>query len=416
MTRREPAPRSSAWPAEPASVTSPPSWSGSFPFTASVETDFLPITRPDIGAAEIEELLDAIRSGWVTTGPKVELLEARLAAYVGVEHLRCLSSCTAGLLLALKISGIGPGDEVLVPTLTFVSCANVVEQVGARPVFVDCDPDSGLVDLDAAERMVGPATRAMIAVHLGGHPLDMDRLNALRDRHGLVIVEDAAHAIGAEWGGRRIGTHGNLTSFSFHATKNMTTFEGGALVLPDEAASSRVRRLSLHGLSRSSWNRHGRTGPDVYDVLEPGFKLGMHDVAAAVGIHQLAKLDGWIDRRAQLSRRYDFRLDGLPLHRPPRVPSGSRHAHHLYAVRVSDTARLSRDEIIEGLRRADIGSSVHFRPIHTFTYYAEQYGLASEDLPAAAALGSRLISLPLFPQMRDQDVDRVSDALYGLLA
>jgi dTDP-4-amino-4,6-dideoxygalactose transaminase len=382
--------------------------------SSAAAAEFLPLSRPDVGIAEVAELLDAVRSGWVTTGPKVEVFEQRLAAYVGVEHIRCLSSCTAGLLLALKVSGIGPDDEVLIPTLTFVSCANVVEQLGARPVFVDCEPDSGLIDLDAAERLVGPATRAMVAVHLAGRPLNMDRLNALRDRYGLVVVEDAAHAIGAEWDGRRVGAHGNLTSFSFHATKNMTTFEGGALVVPDEATSSRVRQLSLHGLSRSSWSRHGRA--DAYDVLEPGYKLGMHDVAAAVGIHQLSRLDGWIKRRAELAHRYDEQLEGLPLDRAPQVVPRARHAHHLYPVRLTEAAPLPRDDVAEGLRAAGIGSSVHFRPIHTLTYYAERYGLAPDELPAALGLATRLLSLPLFPQMSEDDVDRVSTTLASLLS
>ncbi len=382
---------------------------------SSAATEFLPLCRPDIGIAEVEELLDAIRSGWVTTGPKVELLERRLAEYVGVDHVRCLSSCTAGLLLALKVSGIGPGDEVLVPTLTFVSCANVVEHLGARPVFVDCEPDSGLIDLDAAERLIGPATRAVIAVHLAGRPLDMDRVNSLRDQHGLVVVEDAAHAIGAEWNGRRVGAHGNLTSFSFHATKNMTTFEGGALVVPDAATCDRVRQLSLHGLSRSSWSRHGRAGADAYDVLEPGYKFGMHDVAAAVGIHQLSRLDGWIERRAELAHRYDEQLEGLPLDRAPQVTPGARHAHHLYPVRLTDAAPLPRDDVAEALRVAGIGSSVHFRPIHTLSYYAERSGLKPDDLPAARGLATRLLSLPLFPQMSEDDVDRVSTTLASLL-
>ena len=379
------------------------------------DAGFLPLSRPEIGIAEVEELLDAIRAGWVTTGPKVETFERGIADYLGVDHVRCLSSCTAGLLLALKIAGIGPGDEVLVPTLTFVSCANVVEQLGARPVFVDCDPGTGLVDLDAAARAVGPATKALIAVHLAGRPVDMDRLNALRDRHGLTVVEDAAHAIGAEWGGRRIGTFGNFTSFSFHAAKNITTFEGGALVVPDEETSSRVRQLSLHGLSRSSWTRHGRPGADAYDVIEPGFKLGMHDISAAVGIHQLRKLDEWIDRRAELSRRYDAALAGLPLELPEDVHLGARHARHLYVARLADGAPTARDEVMEGLRQAGIGSSVHFRPIHTFTYYAERYGHRLGDLPAAEGLSARMISLPLFPRMRDEDVDVVADALGRML-
>lgn len=384
--------------------------------TAEPRSSFLPLSRPDLGIAEIEELLETIRSGWVTTGPKVELFEQRLAGYIGCPHVRCLSSCTAGLLLGLKVSGVGPGDEVVLPTMTFVSCANVVEQLGARPVFVDCEAETGLIDLDAAERAIGPATKALIVVHLAGRPVDMDRVNALRDRHGLVVVEDAAHAIGAEWAGRRIGAHGNLTSFSFHASKNITTFEGGALVVPDEETSDRVRQLSLHGLSRSSWSRRAAPGADAYDVLEPGFKLGMHDISAAVGIHQLERLDGWIERRAELARRYDERLTELPVELPPDVPAGARNAHHLYPVRLDEDAPLARDSVIEGLRLGGVGTSVHFRPIHTFTYYAERYGDVTGELPRASALSASLISLPLFPRMSEEDVDSVVAALGETLA
>lgn len=399
---------------EPARSSPPQYLARTRPATDAPPSSFLPLSRPDIGIAEVEEMLDSIRSGWLTTGPKVELFEQRLAGYIGVPHVRCLSSCTAGLFLALKVSGVGPGDEVLVPTMTFVSCANVVEQLGGRPVFVDCDPETGLMDLDAAERAAGPDTKALIVVHLAGRPLDMHRVNRIRDRRGLAVVEDAAHAIGAEWDGRRIGAHGNLTSFSFHATKNITTFEGGALVVPDEAMSDRVRQLSLHGLSRSSWSRRGAPGADAYDVVEPGFKLGMHDVAAAVGIHQLERLDGWIERRAELALQYDQRLADLPVSPAPALPGGARHAHHVYAVRLADSDR--RNAVIEGLRVRGLGTSVHFRPIHTFTYYADRYGHRPQDLPQATALSASLISLPLFPRMTEDDVDRVVAALTELVS
>jgi len=378
-------------------------------------TDFLHLSRPDVGAEEIEELLDSIRAGWLTTGPKVDVLQQRLAEYVGVDHVRCLSSCTAGLMLGLRTAGIGPGDEVLVPTLTFVSCANAIEQVGARPIFVDSDPETGLMDLEDAEARIGPATRGLMVVHLAGRPLDMDRVNELRDRHGLIVVEDAAHAIGAEWDGRRIGAWGNAASYSFHATKNMTTFEGGALVVRDEATAERVEQLSRHGLSRSAWTRHGRAAPDRYDVLEPGFKLAMHDISAAVGIHQLAKLDEAIARRHELAAAYDALLEDLPLVRPAALPAGARHAHHVYMVALRDDSPVSRDELIGGLLGRKIGSSVHFRPIHTYTYYSQRYGIAPGDLPQAERLAERPNSLPLFPRMTDADAADVAAALRSLL-
>ena len=376
---------------------------------------FLGVSAPYVGDAEIEELLDAIRSGWLTTGPKVSTLQERLADHLGVPFVRCLSSCTAGLTLALHVLGVGPGDEVLVPALTFVSCANAVVHLGADPVFVDSDPDTGAIDLEDAERKLTPRTRALMAVHLGGRPLDLDELLAFRTRHGIPVVEDGAHAIGAAWRGRSIGAHGNLTAFSFHATKNITTFEGGALAIADEEVAERVERLSLHGLTRSSWARHGDVSPGVYDVPEPGFKFAMHDVAAAVGIHQLGRLDGWIERRRQVSEHYDARLAGLPIEQLPAAPAHARHAHHLYMVRLPAGAPLSRDELARELRARNIGTSVHFRAIHLHSFYRDRYGLRAEDLPVASDWSERALSLPLFPAMTEADVEDVAVALEDLL-
>ena len=239
---------------------------------ATQRAEYLRLSAPLVGRDEIEELLDAIRSGWVTTGPKVQVLQSRLEEYLGVPHVRCLSSCTAGLQLALKVAGIEPGDEVLVPTMTFVACANAVEHLGARAVLVDCEPDTGLIDLENAAAKVTANTAAIMPVHLAGRPVDMDAIAAFKQRHGIAVVEDAAHAIGAKWRGRRIGAHGNPTAFSFHATKNMTTFEGGALTVQDQHTAERVERLSLHGLSRSAWTRHDTAAPATYEVPEPGYK------------------------------------------------------------------------------------------------------------------------------------------------
>jgi dTDP-4-amino-4,6-dideoxygalactose transaminase len=378
--------------------------------------EYLPLTAPGFGDEDIAEVAEAMRSGWVTTGPRVATLQRKLGEYLGADHVRCLASCTAGISLALRLAGVGPGDEVLVPTMTFVSCANAVEHAGARPVFVDCEPATGLLDLGAAEAKLTSATAALIVVHLGGLPADMDAVNAFRDRHGVTVIEDAAHAIGAEWDGRRIGTFGNPAAFSFHATKNMTTFEGGALTVRTEEESERVKRLSLHGLSHSSWSRHGKADPASYDVLEPGFKCAMHDVSAAVGLHQLARLDESIARRAHLAAAYDERLADLPVDLPAPVPAHARHAHHLYAVAVQGDAPTARDALIAGLYTARIGTSVHFNPIHRYTFYRERYGLGPGDFPAAEARADRTISLPLFPRMEPGDVDDVASALTRLLS
>lgn len=370
---------------------------------------------PEIGDAEIEELLATIRSGWVVAGPRVGAFERLLEDRLGGGHVRCLASCTAGLLLALRIGGVGPGDEVMLPAITFVGCANVIEQVGARPVLVDVEPHTGLVDLDHAATLIGPRTRALIAVHLGGRPLDMQRLNSFRDRHGLLVVEDAAHAIGAAWGERPVGAHGNPTSFSFHATKNMTTVEGGALVCESEAQAERARRLAGQGISASAWDRHDSDAPGDYDVIEPGYKLLMTDVGAALGIHQLGRLDGSIDVREQLRRRYDAAFADLPLDLEPDVEPGVRHARHLYAVRVREDAPLSRNELIVHLREAGIGTSVHFKSIHMLTHYSRRCGVSDQDLPAAADWARRTISLPLHPGLSETDQETVVDAVSDLL-
>lgn len=374
--------------------------------------EYLRVSAPLFGSDEIEELLDTLRSGWVTTGPKVAELQRGLEEYLGVPHVRCLSSCTAGLALALRLAEVGPGHEVLVPSMTFVSCANVIANRGARPVFVDCDADTGLIDLDHAASLVTSRTAAVIAVHLGGHPIDMDALNAFRDRHGLAVIEDAAHAIGASWRGVPIGAHGNPTAFSFHATKNMTTFEGGALAVTRGEDADRVLRLSLHGLDRSAWARSESASPAGYDVPEPGFKLAMTDVAASVGIHQLAKLDGWIERRAALAEAYDERLAGLPLALPPRPPDHARHAHHLYMVRVLDDAPLTRDELVRELHEARIGTTIHFAPVHGLSFYRAD----SRELPVSEDRARRVVSLPLHPRMSAEDVDDVAGELARLLS
>lgn len=382
---------------------------------STVRAHYLQYSAPAIGAEEIHEIVEAIESGWVTTGPRVAALEHDLERYLHAPYVRCLASCTAGLYLALRLAGVGGGDEVLMPTMTFVSCANVIEHLGARPVFVDSEADTGLIDLDHAASLVTGATKAIVAVHLGGHPLDMDALNAFRDRHGLAVIEDAAHAIGAHWRGQPIGAHGNPAAFSFHATKNMSTFEGGALTLVERADAERVKRLSLHGLDRSSWARRDSESPAAYDVVEPGFKCAMNDIAAAVGIHQLARLDGWIERRAWLASLYDERLAELPVELPPTVPEHARHAHHLYAIRVREDAPRSRDAVIRELHEARIGTSVHFAPIHRFTYFRERAGGRPAELPVAEERARRVISLPLFPAMDEGDVDDVAAALRDLL-
>jgi dTDP-4-amino-4,6-dideoxygalactose transaminase len=381
-----------------------------------VRDDFLVFGRPVLGEEEIAEVVDSLRSGWIGTGPKVQRFERMLEDYVGVDHVRCVASCTAALHLAMKVIGIGPGDEVLVPSMTFVASANAISHTGATPVIVDSEGVSGLIDLDAAEAAITPRTKAIMPVHMAGRPLDMERLNRFRDKHGLIVIEDAAHALGATWAGRQIGAHGNLAAYSFYVTKNITTIEGGALATSDPRVAADVERLALHGLSLGAWERYSDAGFKHYEVEEPGFKYNMTDVQAALGLRQLPKLDAWIERREQLWTAYDELLADLPLITPPPPAPGSRHARHLYQVLVEDDAALGRDELLGFLTRQRIGVGVHYRGVHLHPYYRDRFGITPESLPVATDISARTLSLPLSVDMTETDQEDVTEALRaGLL-
>ncbi|MBV9423848.1 MAG: DegT/DnrJ/EryC1/StrS family aminotransferase [Solirubrobacterales bacterium] len=376
---------------------------------------FLVFGSPLIGEAEIAEVVDSLRSGWVGTGPKVQRFETMLSEYVGVPYCRCLSSCTAALILSMRLLGVGPGDEVLVPAMTFVASANAVEHTGATPVLIDSVPGTGLIDFAAAEAAITSRTRAIMPVHLAGRPVDMDRLATLRDQRGLVVIEDAAHAIGAEWRSRKIGAFGNLTAFSFYVTKNISTIEGGALVTEDPEIAAQVERLALHGLSLGAWQRFSDVGFRHYEVVNPGFKFNMTDVQAALGLHQLPRLDDWIELRREQWERYDELLAGLPLETPPPPEPGTKHARHLYQVLLDPDARVERDELLSALSERNIGTGVHYRGVHLHPFYRDKYGLRPEDFPVANAISERTVSLPLSPKVTESDQHDVVSALRELL-
>jgi dTDP-4-amino-4,6-dideoxygalactose transaminase len=381
----------------------------------TLRDEFLIFGSPMIGDREIAEVVATLRSGWVGTGPRVQRFEAMLAEYIGVPFVRCVSSCTAALILSMQALGIGPGDEVLVPALTFVASANAVEHAGATPVFVDSDPATGLIDLELATAAITERTKAIMPVHLAGRAVDMARVNALRDEYGLLVVEDAAHAIGAEWGGRQIGGFGNVTAFSFYVTKNISTVEGGAVVTDSADIAEEVERLALHGLSQGAWQRFSDSGFRHYEVIRPGYKYNMTDLQAALGLSQLPCLDGWIDRRAELWERYDELLAGLPLSTPVPADGRHRHARHLYQVMIGDAAPVSRDQLIGELHARNIGTGVHYRGVHLHPYYRDRYGLARGDFPVADDISDRTLSLPLGPQLTDGDQDDVVGALREVL-
>ncbi len=373
--------------------------------------EFLIFGKPDIGPEEIAEVVDSLEQGWIGTGPKVHRFEEMLGEYLGVPHVRCVSSCTAALFLGLLCLGVGPGDEVLLPAMTFVASANVVEHVGATPILVDSVPGTGAMNLDLAEALIGPRTKAIMPVHLAGRPIDLDRLNEFRDRHGLFVIEDAAHAIGAEWRGRKVGSTGNVAAYSFYATKNVTTAEGGALVADDPRIAERVEHLALHGLSLGAWQRFSDSGYKHYDASEAGFKFNMTDLHAALGIHQLPRLDQGIEYRSELWSRYDRLLEQLPLETPPAAGADMRHARHLYQVLVSPESAVERDELLSLMTSSKIGVGVHYRAVHLHPYYRDKYALNPAAFPVATDISNRTLSLPLGTNVTQADQDDVVEAL-----
>ena len=381
---------------------------------------FLPFARPEIGDAEIAEVVDTLRSGWLTTGPKAKRFEDDFSAYLGDASLHSLAvnSATAGLHLALEGLGIGPGDEVITTTHTFTATAEVARYLGADVRLVDIDPATLCIDAKAVEAAVGPKTRAIVPVHYGGLAADMPALLAIARRHGLAVVEDAAHALPATCGGALIGTLGSdATVFSFYANKTITTGEGGMVVTRDDALARRMKTMRLHGMSRDAFDRFTSTVPSwYYEIVAPGFKYNLTDIAAALGIHQLRRAEEFQIRREEIAGHYARALDGLPLRLPPRPRPGDRHSWHLYAVRLEDAAPVSRNAFIESLFAAGIGCSVHYIPLHLQPYWRDRYGLSADDFPHSQRAFERLVSLPIYPGMTAGDVERVAATAAAALA
>jgi dTDP-4-amino-4,6-dideoxygalactose transaminase len=382
---------------------------------ALATTNFLPFHRALIDEAEINAVLDVLHSGWLTTGPRVKEFEESFARYTGATHALAVTSCTAALHLALAAVGIQAGDEVVLPTMTFAASGEVVLYFRARPVLVDCLPGSFHMDPDQVERAITSRTRAILAVHYGGYPCDMDRVLAIAHRHGLKVIEDAAHALPASYKGRPVGTLGDVTCFSFYATKTLTTGEGGMATTDNPEYAERMRRLSLHGISKDAWKRYTAEGSWRYDILEAGFKYNFTDLQAAIGLAQLAKCDSMRASRAAIASRYNRELNSLEAFETPTAPSDVEHAWHLYVLLVNPWAlRIDRDRVIEELKARGIGSSVHFIPLHLHSLYRNQLGYTAGEFPNAEERFARAISLPIFPGMDPADIDRVIEALHDI--
>lgn len=382
----------------------------------------LGFNTPYMGEEEIAEVVDTLRSGWLSTGPKTRQFEAEFAAYVGARYAVGLNSCTAGLHLSLVVEGIGPGDEVIVPALTFGATANVVEHVGARAVLVDIDPATLNVSAEAVAHALTPRTRAVMAVHYAGLPCDLDALQAAVAGRSIVILEDAAHAIGARYCGRRIGALSPLTSFSFYANKNLSTAEGGMVTTNDPALEEQLRVYHLHGLARDAWKRYHSPRYAPAEIVLPGFKYNMTDVQASLGLHQLRRQEEWLTAREETAAFYDAALTAAgvlgPLARTQARPRDglTRHALHFYPLMVElDRLRVPRNQLLDALLAENIGVSMHFQPLHEMPYYRDRYAYAPEDLPNAHRVGQTEISLPLQPRLTARDRQDVVDAVVQVL-
>ncbi|AGL84841.1 MULTISPECIES: UDP-4-amino-4-deoxy-L-arabinose aminotransferase [Pseudomonas] len=374
---------------------------------------FLPFSRPSIGEEEIAAVEQVLRSGWITTGPKNQELEQQFAERVGARHAVALSSATGAMHITLLALGIGPGDEVITPSQTWVSTANMICLLGATPVFVDVDPDTLMSDAATIEAAITPRTKAIIPVHYAGAAFDLDPLYALADKHGIAVIEDAAHAAGTTYRGRAIGARGTAI-FSFHAIKNMTCAEGAMFVSDDEALANRVRMLKFHGLGVDAYDRltHGRK-PQA-QVIEPGFKYNLADMNAAIALVQLQRLDEINAKREVLAKAYLQRLEGLPV-QPLLLPQyPQQHAWHLFILRIdAERCGLDREAFMKGLQEQNIGTGIHFIATHLHTYYRQRF--PEVQLPHTEWNSARLCSIPLFPDMTLDDVARVTGAIANLL-
>jgi dTDP-4-amino-4,6-dideoxygalactose transaminase len=378
----------------------------------ALQTPFLPFYVPDITEDEIQAVVETLRSGWLTTGAKARQFEEDFARYIGCPHAVAVNSGTAALHLALDAVGVKEGDEVIVPTMTFAATAEVVLYLKAKPVLVDCQPDTLNLDPNQIEKVLTPKTKAIIPVHIAGQPCDMGRILEIARNDDLKVIEDAAHALPARYQGHMIGTVGDITCFSFYATKTITTGEGGMATTENPEWSERMRVMSLHGISRDAWKRYTAEGSWYYEILYPGYKYNLTDVAAALGIQQLKKCEHFWNLRQRCVQWYNEGFKDVPEITAPYVAADVQHAWHLYVIQLNlEQLRISRNEFIDQLRAANIGTSVHFIPLHLHPYYRDTFGYRPQDCPSASAVFERIISLPLYPKMTEAEVQRVIEAV-----
>ena len=374
---------------------------------------FLPFSKPTISEEAIAEVVECLRSGWITTGPRVEKLSGMFRDYLNTPEAVLLASATAGMHLTLLALNLQPGDEVITASMTFISTPNMIVQTGGTPVFVDINRDTLNMEISDIEKAITPKTKAIIPVHFAGRPVDLDALYALAKKHHLRVIEDAAHAIGTEYKGKKIGSFGDIQIFSFHPNKNMTTGEGGCVTTRDSELAARIRLLGFHGMDRVAWNRYGKTGKQDYEIVAPGFKYNMMDMQAAIGIHQLPNLDDFNKKRAALANRYLEKLAGWKQWHLPIAPNkNDLHAWHIFTPLLNiEEAGMDRATFMEKMKELSIGSGVHYKAAHLYPYYQENFPVKPGMLPNTEYASDRILSLPLFPTMTFEDQDRVINAM-----
>ncbi len=381
-----------------------------------LRTKLLPFHQPSIEAEEINEVIDTLKSGWITTGPKTKLFEEKFRDYIGSQHAIAVNSCTAGLHLALVAAGIGRDDEVITTPYTFAATGEVIIQVAAKPVFVDIERASLNIDAMAIRNAITSKTKAIIPVHIAGQPCNMDEIIEIAREYNLIVIEDAAHALPAEYKGKKIGNIGHVTVFSFYATKNITTGEGGMVTTNDSKLAEKIRLLSLHGLSRDAWKRYTAEGSWYYEIIYSGYKYNMTDIQAAIGLHQLHKVERFQQARERLVQKYDEGFKDVPEIITPYRDKNSKHAWHLYVIQLNlDLINIDRGEFIKELSARNIGTSVHFIPLHLHPYYRDHFNFNGGFQNAEYAY-ERVISLPLFPAMSEEDVQYVVESVKRIVA
>ena len=381
-----------------------------------MKREFVPFHIPSIGEEEIQEVVDTLRSGWLTTGPKSNTFEENFSEYIGCKHAIATNSCTAALHLALDAIGLKKGDEVIIPTMTFSATGEVITYMNARPVLVDCNPDTLDIDIKAIEENITERSKCIIPVHYAGQACEMDEIIEISRENNLSVVEDAAHALPALYKDKKIGTIGDITCFSFYATKTLTTGEGGMACMDNDDYAERMKIMRLHGISKDAWKRYTAEGSWYYEVIEAGYKYNMPDISAALGIVQLRKCDDHLKKRARIAQAYTESFSAIPEIQTPTIRKFRTSAWHLYVIQLNlEMLKITRAQFIQKMKDNGVGCRVHFIPLHLHPFYRNTYGYAPDDFPVASRVYEKIVSLPIYPKMTDRDVDFVMDKVSQMI-